>query len=549
MKRRPSRLLLGDTFRVSKSVEPEPPSPRVAGQNLRQQPSPQKQLDLRKQPRPRTKQPQPRQWMEQAVAVMQASRLERRSDGKASPRVGAVLRKPDGRIETACRGELRDGDHAEFTLLERKNRSSKLDGSVLFCTLEPCAPGSRSHPKLSCAERIVLARIKEVWIGVADPDPTVDRKGIAYLQSRGVVVRMFDRDLQDTIRQENREFIAGAERRAEKVRSDGRLQSVSLSPLEDSLRAVRIKDLDELALAAYRKDAGIEGVVGSAEFNRRLLLQGLLHEEKGRLSPTGFGLILFGKEPRTGVPQAGLLGTVHHANGGEETCDFDGPAVGIPAKALEWLRSRLPNLISRSQARRRGTSDTLFELLREGIVNALVHRDYGINGAKCQLEVRPDRIVVRSPGAPVPPITDEQLRTFDAPMLSRNPILHYVFAKMELAEERGLGLKSMRSKALAAGMPLPSYSYQAPYMVLTLYREAKAALPSGRANIDKRLSAAERSGWDWLATRETVRVSDYMQAMDVPSRTAKNHLHKMTTLGLLRMIGAGRATRYEVVRA
>ena len=32
---------------------------------------------------------------------------EPRKDGKASPLVGAVLRKPDGTVETACRGELR----------------------------------------------------------------------------------------------------------------------------------------------------------------------------------------------------------------------------------------------------------------------------------------------------------------------------------------------------------------------------------------------------------------------------------------------------------
>lgn len=29
---------------------------------------------------------------------------------------------------------------------------------------------------MGCAERIVNARIKEVWIGIEDPDPTVDRK-------------------------------------------------------------------------------------------------------------------------------------------------------------------------------------------------------------------------------------------------------------------------------------------------------------------------------------------------------------------------------------
>ncbi len=35
----------------------------------------------------------------------------------------------------------------------------------------------------------------------------------------------------------------------------------------------------------------------------------------------------------------------------------------------------------------------------------------------------------------------EPLQAFNAPMLSRNPELHYVFAQMEMAEERGLGVK------------------------------------------------------------------------------------------------------------
>ena len=35
----------------------------------------------------------------------------------------------------ASRSELRDGDHAEFTLLERKHRSTKRDDAVIFSTL------------------------------------------------------------------------------------------------------------------------------------------------------------------------------------------------------------------------------------------------------------------------------------------------------------------------------------------------------------------------------------------------------------------------------
>lgn len=62
----------------------------------------------------------PRKMMEKAIAVIKRSIHELRADKKTSPLVGAVLVKPDGDIETAYRGELREGDHAEFSLLERK---------------------------------------------------------------------------------------------------------------------------------------------------------------------------------------------------------------------------------------------------------------------------------------------------------------------------------------------------------------------------------------------------------------------------------------------
>ena len=129
-------------------------------------------------------------------------------------------------------------------------------------------------------------------------------------------------------------------------------------------------------------------------------------------------------------------------------------------------------------------------MIREGIVNALVHRDYDIAGAKCQLRVDSDKIEIWSPGQPVSPITLEQLQSFNAPTLSRNPVLHYVFAKMKLAEERGLGQKSMREKAKTAGLPLPKYTWNDPYLVLTIFRSVTASVSTLPLEIQK---AATRS--------------------------------------------------------
>ncbi len=490
----------------------------------------------------------PLHMMAIAVREMKRSLVEKRKDGKKCPAVGSVLVKPDGEVETAYRGELRDGDHAEFTLLERKNRSNPLDGCMLFVTLEPCAPGARNQPKLSCAERIVLARIKKVWVGIEDPDPTVDRKGIKYLQDNGVDVQMFDSTFQSEIRAYNKEFIDQALERAVTAEEEKQIP-LTLSPLEDSAVNTSLKELSMSAMNQYREKAKIEEEVNSEEFQARLVRQGLAKQDGKRFMPTGFGFLLFGKSPREVMPQAGLLGTIHYPNGKEETYDFDGPLVQIPGDVEKWLRDKMPNTIRRDQMERIRVSELPFELIREGVVNALVHRNYEIEGAKCQLVVTPEVVIVRSPGAPIEPITLQQLQEFNAPMLSRNPILHYIFAKIDLAEERGLGLRTMRSRAVAAGLPPPKYSWQAPYLSLTLYRSAASAAGDVAEGILGSLSRSERSGWEWLATKIAVNSNEYAAARGVPNRTALNHLKHFAGLGILRKIGSGPSTRYEVIRS
>ena len=62
-----------------------------------------------------------RAFMQHAIDEMKKSIAENRGDGKTSPKVGAVLVSADGKVlSTAYRGELREGDYAEYTLLARK---------------------------------------------------------------------------------------------------------------------------------------------------------------------------------------------------------------------------------------------------------------------------------------------------------------------------------------------------------------------------------------------------------------------------------------------
>ena len=478
----------------------------------------------------------PRQLMEQAIEVMRESIGEARNDGKPNPLVGAVLLRPDGTTETACRGELREGNHAEFTLLERKCVGEKLDDCILFATLEPCL--NRNHPKRGCARHIVSARIKKVCVGIEDDNPTVAGKGIEFLRQNGVEIEMFDRDLQEIIQAENQEFFEWARQQTEEPEEP----PIKLSEYEDPLENTKIEDFSQAALKRYRAKAGIKPTVGSAEFNRLLKLQGLIAEDSQL--PSGFGYLLFGEDPRLAMPQAGLLARAELPNGKAERKEFSMPMVLIPGELEKWINKILPNTLNRSQMERTERVDLPFEMIREAVVNALIHRDYGIKEQKCQLVVTADAITIKSPGDPIPPITMEQMRSFEAPMKSRNPVLHFVFARMGLAEEQGYGLTSLKKEAEKHDLPLPTFTKEGDSLVLTIYRTAKAAAESLDTDVLDSLNSSERKGWEFMASRTGTTQSEYARELGVTARTAQRHLTHFVELGLLKRMGSGPATKY-----
>lgn len=145
------------------------------------------------------------QLMETAIAEAANSRPE---DASIHPKVAAVIADETGRlIAKAHRGERGKGDHAEFIAITKALESGTVDFSTLtiFATLEPCT--HRSHDKTPCAERIVKAGFRTVYIGALDPNPAIVGHGETYLRMRdGMTVERFPADLERQIRELNRDF-------------------------------------------------------------------------------------------------------------------------------------------------------------------------------------------------------------------------------------------------------------------------------------------------------------------------------------------------------
>ena len=486
-----------------------------------------------------------RAHMRQAIDAMLQSEAERRPDGKVTPLVGALLVFPNGTVQSAHRGELRSGDHAEYTLIERKNGGTDLRDAVLFATLEPCAPGARNPPKLACADRILHARISEVWVGVEDPDPQVDGKGIAFLMANGVKVELFDSDLQEEIRSANKAFVEQALVRADDSKN-AFTAAVSAQGLGEPLVGSSLESLDTAVLDEFLLTMSVPEGWSSEQGRQQLTRTQILGGPKEDSAPTRNGLILFGAGAHPPVMDARIVATFTDHLGRESIEEFAPPMIRAIRRADEWIRRMYREPIDRTNAQRRPLDDTFYRLVREGIANAVIHRDYSITGTKIQIRADDRKVEISSPGRPPAPITVQDLASLRAPQLSRNPTLHYVASRMGLAEERGLGLSSMRSAAEDALLPRPTYKYAEPYLSLTVYRSAVSLVLDVEDVQGKPINELTASVITLLAGRSEMSRADISGQLGSDPRAIQRVLERLVNEGTVVRRGAARATRYAL---
>ncbi len=117
--------------------------------------------------------------------MKQAIRLAAKGLGRTSPNpaVGAIIVR-DGRAIASGYHKKAGQNHAEIealSMIEGKGMA----GDTLYVTLEPCNHYGRTPP---CTEAILKSGIKNVVIGMPDPNPSVAGGGAEFLMRKGIGV-------------------------------------------------------------------------------------------------------------------------------------------------------------------------------------------------------------------------------------------------------------------------------------------------------------------------------------------------------------------------
>ncbi len=110
--------------------------------------------------------------------------LKAKGNTSPNPLVGAIIVKNNKIIAKGFHHRCGSA-HAEVAAL--KQAGLKARGATMYVTLEPCSHFGRTPP---CVDQIIKNGIKEIFVGIKDPNPLNNGKSIRKLKREGIKVKV-----------------------------------------------------------------------------------------------------------------------------------------------------------------------------------------------------------------------------------------------------------------------------------------------------------------------------------------------------------------------
>lgn len=229
-------------------------------------------------------------------------------------------------------------------------------------------------------------------------------------------------------------------------------------------------ELVNSALARSGRPAVVGADLDSALVDLHLAERASSAGAGGGIEVTTAAAILFARDPRRFVPGAAVQLVRRTAIGpiGGPTSDRHecwGPLEAVFGCCVEFIDKHTRTYEAVSGLFREPIPEYPRAVVREALLNALAHRDYGRVGTTVDVTVWDDRIEIRSPGPLAGHITVDNMRLEH---FSRNRRLMRTLRSVGLVEEYGEGVDRMFQEMESRLMRPPEFTAESDSLTVTL---------------------------------------------------------------------------------
>ena len=310
-----------------------------------------------------------------------------------------------------------------------------------------------------------------------------------------------------------------------------------------------LNDLDLRLVERHMEQASSQGRLRAEEGSTPvafLLYHRCITGEEQQL-PTVAGMLFFGRNPQRWLPQAEFV--LGHFPGDRATSQeaihlqrYSGTLPDQIIAVERYIQTHMERGFSIEEGpQRRERPQFPPVVLREILVNAAGHRDYGLGGATVRVSLFPNRLEVASPGGPpvAAPLEGLMLTSH-----ARNRALMRLLWQVRFCEAFGLGLRTIIDTMAREGLPEPAIDTAAANFFVSIRGHQPTGLDMGLAQKLTEpqlilLRAIVRQGS--LNPRQAGALMPHRS-----ERSIRNDLNGLVELGVVVRLGETRAVTYRL---
>jgi ATP-dependent DNA helicase RecG len=248
-------------------------------------------------------------------------------------------------------------------------------------------------------------------------------------------------------------------------------------------RNATMEDIDTEKVKAYLAQRSTNTRQASRFKDTEKVLLGMkcaVATNDGTLRPTNAGLLFFGYHPQEHILQSDVACVLFRETVGASRYADRRILTGTLQELIDEAELFLSRYIAvgakMESFKRVDIPEYSLEVLREAIINAVVHRDYSKRGESVRVFCYPDRVEVHNPGLLLPGITVEQMERGEVQSKLRNPTLANLLKDVPGYMERlGSGVRFMLDETKRLGLPAPQFREMNEFVVT--FHKAPALLP------------------------------------------------------------------------
>lgn len=234
-----------------------------------------------------------------------------------------------------------------------------------------------------------------------------------------------------------------------------------------------------------------------------------------------------------------------------DDAEYSGSVISLIEDGEAFIKRNAKKMWKKTSNSRIEMPEYVERSYHEALVNALVHRDYLVNGSEVHIDIYDDRMEIYSPGGMPDGSVIQERDPLSVPSTRRNPVLADVFNRLGYMERKGSGFE----KIISGYEFQVNYSKEKKPFFLSDRYQFTVIMPNlnyGVENIDISDVKSDVNLWNQIkkAIGENPKVTqrELVSKLGVSFRQIQQNMAEMVSVGEISRIGSNRSGYWKVLK-